>query len=167
MKQCDKCGKKWEDHVNFCPMDGNRMTFEIPPDQYEEIPSEKIRIVEPESILKDLVEAHLEPLELQSEDPLNLATEEIQAMGNAPTEAYPVSLALEPEEPQDLPDEEPQAIGRFSETQWFMAALVPEELEDIDINDADVVEDRYRKEKPLDKNIRDQFSLSEHNKNKK
>jgi hypothetical protein len=50
----------------------------------------------------------------------------------------------------------------FSETQWFMKGVTPEDLEELDVDsDLEAAEEKYKKDDNLSTGVREKFSLAE------
>jgi hypothetical protein len=59
----------------------------------------------------------------------------------------------------------PQPAGKkqsFSETQWFMKGITPEDLEELDVDsDLEAAGEKYKKDENLETGVREKFSLAE------
>lgn len=121
MKQCPKCGRKWPDTGKFCPFDGTS---------------------------------------LQEQPQPQAAAPGAQGGGDASgADAIRTSKTVVIESAADLdalrkagagiskPKKKKAKKPDFSETQWFMKGITPEDLEDIDADTADLDEATKRYER--------------------
>ncbi len=147
MKQCTKCRREWPDHANFCPMDGALLESAVPAPTPAPAPTPTPT---PAAVASPAAAAALPPVERER---LQQLRTEVPAARPAAAEARPAAAQGAPSRGQKL--------GQFSETQWFMAALDPEKLEDIAPQSADKAAPRYAKTEAVPTDVRAKFSLSD------
>gem|GEM_PF-2097197 len=177
-KTCPACGKVWPARGRFCPVDGTPLVGEAgtldPRRALEEQQAEEARW---DAQARKVAEARRVALE-QRAARAKPATEPLPEPKPGPepplkpgprADELRTSATVMLELPKDLSTLRPSTAPReakskkkFSETQWFLKSVHPEELEEVGTgDDLEAATRQYEGTRPVDTRLREKFSLAD------
>lgn len=170
-KTCPKCGHQWPAKGRFCPVDGAALLEpSVAPDPRPAVDEHAAEEARWEAAAQKVREARRVALAEQAERTKQAAKAKqardlLQVDGQGLRDSATVMIEL----PLDLDTLRPSAAPReakqqkkFSDTQWFLKSVRPEELVEVGAgDDLEVASRDYEGAKPVDTGLREKFSLSD------